>query len=74
MLNFLILIYVISTVIVGWHFWQVCIRNEPYITLKEALRYALVVMIPVFNTVVACAIFWEAIDDIVIWRRKNDQA
>ncbi|MBU3577490.1 hypothetical protein [Polynucleobacter sp. UK-Kesae-W10] len=74
MLNFLLLIYALSAAVVGWHFWKTCLCDESYITLKEAMQYALVVTIPGFNTILACAILWEAIDDVVIWRRKNDKA
>lgn len=69
-MDFLILIYLISAAVVGWKFWTMCLRDEPYITAKEAIRYAGVTLIPFFNTLIACAIFWEAIDDVVLWRRK----
>jgi hypothetical protein len=73
MLDFFILIYALSAAIVGYRLGK-SLRLEPYITAQEAVKYLLVVLLPVFNTVFAWFIFWEAIDDIVIWRRKNDKA
>jgi hypothetical protein len=71
MIQFLIFIYAISAATVGLVFWRNCLRDEPYISLKEALLYALIVLVPAVNTVIACGIFWESIDDVVIWRRKK---
>jgi hypothetical protein len=34
----------------------------------------LILLIPIVNTAAAAMAIWEWMEDIVIWRRKNDKA
>lgn len=73
MLDFFILIYIASAAALGYSLGGF-LRTEPYVTAQEALKYMIIVLLPVFNTICVVVYLWEKADEVVIWRRKNDQA